>query len=88
MEVSGPRLRFPSGRRRWFDALADQAGRQARLNGRIAQALGANAPQLLQQAPSIERIEVLGAKFPGSNLLSQGLPARPKGMSSFFRGRG
>jgi len=54
-----------------FDALADQAGRQARLNGRIAQALGANAPKLLQQAPSIERIEVLGAKFPGSNLLSQ-----------------
>jgi len=67
---------------------ADQAGRQARLNGRIAQALVANAPKLLLQAPSIERIEVLGAKFPGSNLLSQGLPARPKGMSSFFRGRG
>ena len=28
-----------------FDAFADEAGRQAHLNGPIAQALGANAPQ-------------------------------------------
>ena len=47
-----------------FDAFADEAGRQAHLNGPIAQALGANAPKLLAQAPSIERIEVLGAKLP------------------------
>jgi hypothetical protein len=37
----------------------------AHLNGPIAQALGANAPKLLAQAPSIERIDVLGAKLPG-----------------------
>jgi quinol monooxygenase YgiN len=48
-----------------FDAFADEAGRQAHLNGPIAQALGANAPKLLAQAPSIERIDVLGTKLPG-----------------------
>jgi quinol monooxygenase YgiN len=48
-----------------FDAFYDEAGRQAHLNGAIAQALGANAPKLLAQAPSIERIDVLGAKLPG-----------------------
>ena len=47
-----------------FDAFADEAGRQAHLNGPIAQALGANAPNLLAQAPSIERIDVLGTKLP------------------------
>jgi quinol monooxygenase YgiN len=47
-----------------FDAFFDEAGRQAHLNGPIAQALGANAPKLLAQAPSIERIDVLGAKLP------------------------
>ena len=48
-----------------FDAFSDEAGRQAHLNGPIAQALGANAPRLLAQPPSIERIDVLGAKLPG-----------------------
>jgi quinol monooxygenase YgiN len=47
-----------------FDAFRDEAGRQAHLNGPIAQALGANAPKLLAQPPSIERIDVLGAKLP------------------------
>jgi quinol monooxygenase YgiN len=47
-----------------FDAFPDEAGRQAHLNGPIAQALGANAPNLLAQAPSIERIDVLGTKLP------------------------
>lgn len=47
-----------------FDAFSDEAGRQAHLNGPIAQALGANAPSLLAQAPSIERIDVLGTKLP------------------------
>ncbi len=47
-----------------FDAFSDEAGRQAHLDGAIAQALGANAPELLSQPPSIERIDVLGAKLP------------------------
>jgi quinol monooxygenase YgiN len=48
-----------------FDAFLDEAGREAHLNGPIAQALGANSPKLLAQAPAIERIDVLGAKLPG-----------------------
>jgi quinol monooxygenase YgiN len=47
-----------------FDAFTDEAGRQAHLSGPLAQALGANAPNLLAQAPSIERIDVLGTKLP------------------------
>jgi quinol monooxygenase YgiN len=49
-----------------FDAFDDEAGRQAHLNGRIAQALMAQAPNLLASPPSIEKIEVLGAKLPKS----------------------
>jgi len=48
-----------------FDAFADEAGRQAHLTGPIAQALMANAPHLLATAPTIEKIDVLGAKLPG-----------------------
>ena len=47
-----------------FDAFSDESGRQAHLTGPIAQALMANAPQLLAQAPSIEKLDVLGAKLP------------------------
>jgi quinol monooxygenase YgiN len=45
-----------------FDAFADEAGRQAHLTGAIAQALMAQAPVLFSKPPSIERIDVLGAK--------------------------
>jgi hypothetical protein len=48
-----------------FDAFADETGREAYLNGPIAQALGANASKLPARAPSMERIDVLGAKLPG-----------------------
>lgn len=47
-----------------FDAFRDDAGRQAHLNGPIAQALMANAPQLLATPPVIERLDVLGEKLP------------------------
>jgi quinol monooxygenase YgiN len=50
-----------------FDAFADEAGRQAHLNGPIAQALMAQASELLVQGPAIEPIEVLGLKLPGSD---------------------
>ncbi len=45
-----------------FDAFHDEAGRQAHLAGPIAQALMAQAPELLATPPSIERAEVLGLK--------------------------
>ena len=47
-----------------FDAFADEAGRQAHLNGPIAKALMAQAPNLLAVSPVIETLEVLGAKLP------------------------
>ena len=46
-----------------FDAFPDDAGRQAHLTGPIAQALMANAAELLSQPPSIEKVEVLAAKL-------------------------
>jgi quinol monooxygenase YgiN len=46
-----------------FDAFADESGRQNHLNGPIAKALMANAPNLLAVPPSIEKTEVLGAKI-------------------------
>jgi quinol monooxygenase YgiN len=49
-----------------FDAFADEAGRQAHLAGPIAQALMAQAPNLLASPPVIERVDVLGAKLPKS----------------------
>ena len=47
-----------------FDAFADEAGRQAHLEGPIAAALMANAEALLSEAPRIERIDLLAAKLP------------------------
>ena len=46
-----------------FDAFADEDGRQAHLNGPIAQALIANAPELFSKAPQIDPVDVLGAKL-------------------------
>jgi quinol monooxygenase YgiN len=45
-----------------FDAFRDESGRQAHLSGPIAKALMAQAPNLLANTPSIERLDVLGAK--------------------------
>jgi quinol monooxygenase YgiN len=47
-----------------FDAFTDESGRQAHLNGPIAKALMAQAPDLFSKPPVIERIDVLGAKLP------------------------
>src|SRR5579862_6225967 len=46
-----------------FDAFENEAGRQAHLNGPIAKALMANAPELLASPPTIDKLEVLGAKL-------------------------
>lgn len=47
-----------------FDAFPDQAGRQAHLDGKVAEALMAHAGELLAKPPSIEAIDVLAAKLP------------------------
>ena len=47
-----------------FDSFNDEAGRQNHLNGPIAKALMAQAPNLFATPPVIERLDVLGAKLP------------------------
>ena len=46
-----------------FDAFADEAGRQTHLNGPIAQALMAKAPELFSKPPQIDPVDVLAAKL-------------------------
>jgi quinol monooxygenase YgiN len=48
-----------------FDAFPDDSGRQAHLAGRVAAALMAQAPDLLERPPVIEPADVLAAKLPG-----------------------
>lgn len=50
-----------------FDAFPDEAGRQAHLSGRVAQALMAKASELFAQPPLIEKVDVLAAKLPASD---------------------
>ncbi len=45
-----------------FDTFSNEDGRNAHLGGKIAEALMANAPDLLIAAPVIERLDVLAAK--------------------------
>jgi len=45
-----------------FDAFADEAGRQAHLNGPIAKALMAKADELLASPPKIHKIALLADK--------------------------
>lgn len=47
-----------------FDAFPDEAGRQAHLAGRVADALMANASELFAQPPNIQQMDVLAAKLP------------------------
>jgi len=46
-----------------FDAFADDKGRQAHLDGRVAAALKAKAADLFAKPPSIEKVEVLASKL-------------------------
>jgi quinol monooxygenase YgiN len=48
-----------------FDVFPDDSGRQAHLQGKVAQALQENGPDLLAEDPSIEQVDVLAAKLPG-----------------------
>src|SRR3982750_1155505 len=59
-----------------FDSFHDESGRQAHLNGPIAKALMAHAPDLLASPPSIEKTEVLGAKVAKEVCTEDGPPGR------------
>lgn len=45
-----------------FDTFPGDEGRNAHLAGKIAEALMANAPQLLALEPTIEHVEILASK--------------------------
>ncbi|MGZ3452809.1 MAG: putative quinol monooxygenase [Polyangiales bacterium] len=47
-----------------FDTFPDDAGRKAHLNGKIAAALMAKAPDLLAEPPKIDGVDLLAAKLP------------------------
>jgi len=48
-----------------FDVFPSDAGRQAHLQGRVAEALMAQAADLFDEPPDIAPIDVLAAKLPG-----------------------
>ncbi|HZD48435.1 MAG TPA: antibiotic biosynthesis monooxygenase [Silvibacterium sp.] len=45
-----------------FDTFAADAGRDAHLSGKVAAALMAKAPELLSEAASIEKVDLLAVK--------------------------
>ena len=47
-----------------FDAFANERGREAHLQGKVAKELMAKSPQLFASQPEIHRIEVLTDKLP------------------------
>ncbi len=48
-----------------FDAFPDEAGRDAHLVGKVAEALMAKAGDLFATPPEIKKVDVLAAKLPG-----------------------
>jgi quinol monooxygenase YgiN len=48
-----------------FDVFPDDSGRQAHLSGKVAEALMAQASELLAQPPDIKQVDVIAAKLPG-----------------------
>jgi quinol monooxygenase YgiN len=47
-----------------FDAFANERGREAHLNGKVASQLMAKAPQLFVKTPEMQRIDVIADKLP------------------------
>jgi len=45
-----------------FDTFAADAGRDAHLSGKVAEALMAKAPELLSEPPSIQKVDLLAVK--------------------------
>lgn len=50
-----------------FDTFAADEGRDAHLNGKVAEALMAKAAELLAEPPKIEKIDILAAKKAAMN---------------------
>ena len=48
-----------------FDVFPDEPARQAHLQGKVAEALVAQAPDLFKDSPDIQHVDLLAAKFTG-----------------------
>lgn len=57
-------VRLDKSRFAIFDVFPDDAGRQAHLSGRVAEALLARADELLAQPPNIQQTDVIASKLP------------------------
>jgi quinol monooxygenase YgiN len=55
-------VRFDDGRYGIFDTFADEDGRNAHLNGRVAGLLFARAKELFAEPPAVEMLEILASK--------------------------
>ena len=47
-----------------FDTFDDEAGRQAHVSGKVAEALFAKAPELFATTPKIQQLDILAEKLP------------------------
>ena len=45
-----------------FDTFESDAGREAHLSGKVAEALMAHAPELLSEPPAIQKVDLLAVK--------------------------
>lgn len=50
-----------------FDTFADEKGRDAHLNGAIAKALFAKAPELFSREPEVHKIAIIAEKTSGTS---------------------
>lgn len=55
-----------------FDTFEGDEGRDAHLNGKVAEALMAKASDLLSAPPKIHKIDVIAAKIPGDRAEATG----------------
>ena len=65
-----------------FDTFPDEDGRDAHLGGKIAEALMAQAPELLAEDPVIEKIDVLAAASDAKPGVSDSLSLAEPGASA------
>jgi quinol monooxygenase YgiN len=90
-------LRFGRGEYGIFDAFPDEAGREAHLAGRVAEALKGQGASLLAQGPRIQRVAVLASKLPADPTFALGItrallltfrarPAHEAQVESFLHG--
>jgi len=77
-------VRFGRGEYGIFDGFPDEDGRQAHLDGRVAQALKGEGAALLAKAPVIQRVAILASKLPADPTFALGIT---RGLLLTFRAK-